>query len=114
MNNSKLGLPVRCKSHGGYPRAEVTWNVSGNEEWRVTAKNTETDKLTDLESTFSTVFINCSSGERSVSCSVRDSASDTFQVCECVTGSLCPLDRISFFDDVLGSTEVSGKSQHAL
>lgn len=113
-NISRLGLCVTCKSYGGYPPAEFTWNVSGNEEWRLMTGNTKADKLTELVNTSSTVFINCSGVERSVSCSVGDSASDTFQVCECFTGSLRPLGQIAFFDDVLGSVEVCGKSQHAL
>lgn len=114
-NVSTLGLSVTCQSHGGYPSAEFTWNISGNEDWRVIkTKNTNADKLTQLLNVTSTVFINCSGVERSVSCSVADSASHTFQVCECFAGSLRPLDQMTFFDDVLGSVEVCGKSQHAL
>lgn len=86
-NVSKQGLCVTCKSYGGYPPAEIMWNVSGTGDWHVMTKHTKADKLTGLVNTSSMVFINCSGVERSISCSVADSASDIVQVCECLAGS---------------------------
>lgn len=89
-----LSCVVHCESHGGYPRARITWDVPDSHEWKCENNSEVQDPETLMVSTSSSAFFNCSSGEaRSIRCCVGDNKSDHITVCKfwglgCCTATL--------------------------
>lgn len=72
---------LTCTSHGGYPKAQITWNPPGRLE--VTENRAVEDPYTSLFNLSSSAKLNCSSGRvENVSCSVGNLTSDTILICE--------------------------------
>lgn len=77
-----FGCQVMCASHGGYPRARMMWNVTGNQTWNIVDSNETSDPTTKIFNISSTAYFNCSNGERKFSCSVDNVISNVYPVCE--------------------------------
>ncbi|XP_069004008.1 uncharacterized protein [Embiotoca jacksoni] len=76
---------VICASHGGHPKAEMKWNVTGtgnssSQMWKI-VNSSEVQSTTGIFNSTSTAFFNCSGEEMKFSCSVGDITSDQVSVC---------------------------------
>ncbi|KAF3847840.1 hypothetical protein F7725_020868 [Dissostichus mawsoni] len=76
-----LSCLLKCVAHGGYPEAEVKWNVSQTHTLKA-MNNITKDNVTLLVNTSSTASLNCSNGETFISCSVGKLRSELLSVCE--------------------------------
>lgn len=84
--NHSASCLVTCSSHGGYPRTEIRWTISGTRntsspQWRVVNNSDMENPRTKLFNSSSTAHFNCSSGELEISCSVGDTTSATTPIC---------------------------------
>ncbi|XP_017286477.1 uncharacterized protein LOC108244624 [Kryptolebias marmoratus] len=84
-HNVQEGCYVTCASHNGYPSQKITWKTAhvNSPTWKQ-PNNSEvlsspTNKMLNISST---AYINCSSGEVNVSCSVGNITSDVISVCD--------------------------------
>ncbi|KAK5904582.1 hypothetical protein CesoFtcFv8_006128 [Champsocephalus esox] len=78
-----LSCLLTCVAHGGYPQAEVKWNVSQTHTLKA-MNNITRDNVTELVNTSSTARLNCSNsnGEMFISCSVGNLRSELLSVCK--------------------------------
>ncbi|XP_033971222.1 CD276 antigen [Trematomus bernacchii] len=76
-----LSCLLTCVAHGGYPEAEVKWNISQTHTLKA-MNNITIDNVTLLVNTSSTARLNCSNGETSISCSVGNLRSELLSVCK--------------------------------
>ncbi|XP_010777821.1 butyrophilin subfamily 3 member A3 [Notothenia coriiceps] len=76
-----LSCLLTCVAHGGYPQAEVKWNVSQTHTLKF-MNNITRDNVTKLVNTSSTARLNCSNGEMFISCSVGNLRSELLSICK--------------------------------
>ncbi|XP_041849924.1 uncharacterized protein LOC121645500 [Melanotaenia boesemani] len=82
--NGVSGCHVTCTFHDGFPENRIQWDkepVNGSAKTHITEGSTEEDPITKLFNISSTAYINCSGGERMVSCSVGGVTLNTSLVC---------------------------------
>ncbi|KAL3057239.1 hypothetical protein OYC64_007674 [Pagothenia borchgrevinki] len=79
--SAPLSCLLTCVAHGGYPEAEVKWNISQTHTLKA-MNNITRDNVTLLVNTSSTARLNCSNGETFISCSVGNLRSELLSVCK--------------------------------
>ncbi|KAK5868528.1 hypothetical protein PBY51_009534 [Eleginops maclovinus] len=77
--NPPLSCQMTCFSHGGYPKTEVKWNVSGISK---VTNNITRDDDTMLINITSTAHFNCSKEYMFIRCSVDNLSSEPLSVCK--------------------------------
>ncbi|XP_037534393.1 CD276 antigen-like [Nematolebias whitei] len=80
-----VGCYVTCTSHSGYPSQKITWQTEhGHSQMWKELNNSEvlSNPTTKMINVSSTGYMNCSSGEMMVTCSVGNISSVKISVCE--------------------------------
>ncbi|KAM4627777.1 T-lymphocyte activation antigen CD80-like isoform 2-T2 [Polymixia lowei] len=78
---------VTCSSHGGYPASKVIWNLratmnvtSDHQLFVKSSVNSDPDSM--LVNSSSTIYLNCTHGPVSISCTVGDASSKELKICK--------------------------------